>query len=36
MSIVIIPGFNDSTILEMGRKGMLKGKAQEIYEKFSR
>ena len=35
-SILIVPELNDSTILEMGRLGMLKGRAQEIYEKFSR
>jgi hypothetical protein len=35
-SILIVPGLNDSGLLEMGRLGMLKGKAKEIYEKFSR
>lgn len=33
-AIMIIPGINESTILEMGRLGILKGKAKEIYEKF--
>jgi len=35
-SILVVLGVNDSALLEMGRLGMLKGKAQEIYEKFSR
>ena len=35
-SIMVVLGVNDSALLEMGRLGMLKGKAQEIYEKFSR
>ncbi len=35
-SILIVPGLNDSAILEMGRLGMLKGRAQDIYEKFSK
>jgi hypothetical protein len=35
-SVVIVPGFNDSSLLEMGRLGVLKGKAKTIYEKFSK
>ncbi len=35
-SVMIVLGLNDSSILDMGRLGMLKGRAQEIYEKFSR
>jgi hypothetical protein len=33
-SILIIPGINDSTLLELGRLGMLQGKALEIYKKL--
>ena len=35
-SILVLFGFNDSTILDMGRLGLLKGKAMEIYEKLRR
>ena len=33
---MIIPGFNDHTIIEMGDLGMLVGKAKEMYEKLKR
>jgi len=33
-TVVIIPGLNHETILEMGQLGMLTGKAQEIYKKL--
>jgi hypothetical protein len=35
-SVMIVPGFNDSTILEMGRLGLLKGKAQRMYERLKK
>lgn len=35
-TVMIIPGFNDSTILEMGRLGMLKGKAKQMYDKLKK
>jgi hypothetical protein len=35
-SVMIVPGFNDSTILEMGRLGLLKGKAKQMYEKLKK
>lgn len=31
--IMILQGFNDSLLKEMGQRGMLKGKALELYEK---
>jgi hypothetical protein len=33
-SVMIIPGFNDHTLIEMGDLGFLKGKAQSMYEKM--
>ena len=33
-TVMIVPGLNDSAILEMGRLGLLKGRALEIYEKL--
>lgn len=33
-SIMVIPGFNDGAILEMGELGLLKGKGKEMYEKL--
>ena len=33
-TVMIIPGMNDSIILEMGRLGLLKGKARVIYKKL--
>jgi len=33
-TVMIIPGLNELTILEMGRLGLLKGKGWEIYNKL--
>jgi len=33
-TVMIIPGMNDSTILDMGRLGLLKGRARDIYRKL--
>ena len=33
-TVIILPGMNESTILEMGRLGMLTGRAMEIYKKL--
>jgi len=35
-AVIILPGFNDKTIIEMGDLGFLKGKAQNIYLKMKR
>jgi hypothetical protein len=33
-SVMIIPGMNDNSLIEMGDLGLLKGKAKQMYEKF--
>jgi hypothetical protein len=33
-TVMIIPGLNNHVILEMGKLGLLKGKAREIYRKL--
>jgi hypothetical protein len=33
-TIMIIPGLNDSTLIEMGDLGFLRGAAQKMYEKL--
>jgi hypothetical protein len=33
-TVIIIPGFNDRSILEMGNLGFLCGEAQKMYEKL--
>ena len=35
-TIMIIPGFNDHTIIDMGNLGMLVGRAKEMYEKLKK
>jgi hypothetical protein len=33
-TIMLVPGFNDGILVEMGDLGMLKGKAKEMYKKM--
>jgi hypothetical protein len=33
-TIMVIPGLNDSTLIEMGDLGFLRGAAQKMYEKL--
>lgn len=35
-TIMLIPGFNDHVLIEMGDLGMLKGKAKKMYEKLKK
>ena len=35
-SVMIIPGFNDHSLIEMGDLGFLKGKAKQMYEKLKK
>jgi len=33
-TVMVVPGINDRTIIEMGDKGILIGKAKEMYDKL--
>jgi len=35
-SVMVVPGINDNSIIEMGDLGLLTGKAQSLYEKLKR
>ena len=35
-TVMVIPGFNDSAVVNMGDLGLLKGEAKALYEKLKK